>query len=732
MAQGVKTVKIKFAADGSQVKPGADEAAKSLDGFGSKVKGLAGDIAGSALKFAGIGLAIGGISEIFNNAFEQINIENKLKAKLGVGTQIAKDAATSVAEVYKQGIGDSFDEVADAVDAVASNLNGLTDTSAESLNRLTPIAIGLQKVYGVDVQEQLRAVSQLLRTGLVKDAQTGFDLIATAEQKFGAGAEDILDTFNEYSVQFKKIGIDGPQALGLISQLMKGGARNTDLAADALKEFAIRAIDGSASTIDAYKRLNLNVKETTNNMAKGGPVAQETFNKIVQALKNVGNEADKKQIAVELFGTQAEDLGDALYNIDATKAVSELGNFAGSAQSAADAVNKGPQQVISEFGRTLQDFATNVIGTYVIPAITAVANWIQNTLVPAFQATESWLEQHIYPAFLAVFGWLQRNVWPIMVDVADAVVYVWTALQAAWGQIQPYVEALWNGIVQFVTPLLDQFVSVVTDVWNKMKPSIDELRDFIKDHWDEIKLAFELALLTIGLVVGAIASVIGGIIIVFGTLVIAVVGAVKVIIDYLAGAAQFVNWLGQQWNNTMDLIKSAIQSAGNIIRDAWNNITSSLSDALQRGKDRWNDFVGVIQAIGNRIKGIFPGIWAGITDGLKFGLNGAIGIINHAIDALNAVTGVVHVPAIPHIPYLAKGGTARAGQSYVVGENGPELFEPGTTGRVVSNDSAFGGGDINPIVQVFIGDRELTDIVDTRVKINNREVKRSVRSGSTA
>lgn len=41
---------------------------------------------------------------------------------------------------------------------------------------------------------------------------------------------------------------------------------------------------------------------------------------------------------------------------------------------------------------------------------------------------------------------------------------------------------------------------------------------------------------------------------------------------------------------------------------------------------------------------------------------------------------------------LAKGGPARAGEPYVVGEEGPELFIPKSSGTVVPNDQSFGGG----------------------------------------
>lgn len=41
---------------------------------------------------------------------------------------------------------------------------------------------------------------------------------------------------------------------------------------------------------------------------------------------------------------------------------------------------------------------------------------------------------------------------------------------------------------------------------------------------------------------------------------------------------------------------------------------------------------------------------------------------------------------------LASGGPVQQGMSYLVGENGPEIFKPGSSGRVVNNHDAFGGG----------------------------------------
>ena len=49
---------------------------------------------------------------------------------------------------------------------------------------------------------------------------------------------------------------------------------------------------------------------------------------------------------------------------------------------------------------------------------------------------------------------------------------------------------------------------------------------------------------------------------------------------------------------------------------------------------------------------------------------------------------------------LANGGTAAGGKSFIVGEKGPELFVPRSTGTVVPNNKLGGGGSTSVVVNV--------------------------------
>ena len=50
-------------------------------------------------------------------------------------------------------------------------------------------------------------------------------------------------------------------------------------------------------------------------------------------------------------------------------------------------------------------------------------------------------------------------------------------------------------------------------------------------------------------------------------------------------------------------------------------------------------------------------------------------------------------PPLPPLPPKALGGAVGAGQPYLVGEKGPELFVPGAQGNIVPN-SGMGGSNI--------------------------------------
>ncbi|MBM0205034.1 phage tail tape measure protein, partial [Micromonospora sp. STR1s_5] len=313
-----------------------------LETVHAAVGGIAGDIVGLGVAAAGIG---GAIAANANKA--------QIQAALGISPAEASAAASTAGGLYAKGWGDSLQDVSASVVTVKQQLSGLA--GAGDVEGLSERALALSRTFGEDVNGQVRAVAQMLRTGLASNATEAFDILTVGFQNGANKSQDLLDTFNEYGTQFRKLGLDGSTALGLITQGLQAGARDSDVVADALKEFSIRAVDGSKTTIDAYKALGLNVKATTKQMAAGGPAAERGLQTVLDKLRQVKDPAKQAQLAVALFGTQSEDLGKALYALNPATAGAAKGmaDVDGASSRVADGMASAVSPV-EQFKRSFQ------------------------------------------------------------------------------------------------------------------------------------------------------------------------------------------------------------------------------------------------------------------------------------------------------------------------------------------------------------------------------------------
>lgn len=150
--------------------------------------------------------------------------------------------------------------------------------------------------------------------------------------------------------------------------------------------------------------------------------------------------------------------------------------------------------------------------------------------------------------------------------------------------------------------------------------------------------------------------------------------------------------------------------------------------------DRFTRLVNFVAAMPGRIRSAASGLWDGIKDAFRAAVNWIIDRWNNLELRLPSVDvpgfGRVGGGAIqtPNIPRLAAGGRARPGRTYLVGERGPELFSPDGLGTVTPNNQLGGHTE----VRVFIGERELTDIVRVEVSEANRGVRRRALAGAGA
>ena len=341
-----------------------DKASAALDKFGTKLKDSESKVhkfgKGIAAATAAAGATAGAM--MAKGFADNLNIEaanDKLAGQLNLTSEAARMAGGVAAKVYARNFGGSIEEVNDAIRAVGTNLGDIGDMTQAELQQMTEGALVLSSTFDVDVADSLRAADKAITGGLAKSGPEALDLITAGFQQGLDASGDWLDTINEYSTQFDKLGIKGPQVLALLSRGVRAGARDTDAVADAFKEFAIRAIDGSTATAEGFKAIGLDADRMAGQIAKGGPAAQRATQQTLTALASIKDPVDQNTAGVALFGTQWEDT--VRQTLPALRsALSATDDVTGSTKRLADTVGSNGAAKIETFKRKIEQWAQSM------------------------------------------------------------------------------------------------------------------------------------------------------------------------------------------------------------------------------------------------------------------------------------------------------------------------------------------------------------------------------------
>lgn len=325
----------------------ANRSESKLDGFTTKLGDMSKKVGGYAAAVGAAALAavaaVGAAGAAF--ALEKSKVDALLAGQVGVSGQEAKELGKVAGQLYAQGWAESVGEAAEAVRSTLQNRLTDLDAAGEPIDQLSTRTSALAAMMQEEFDRVTAAVSTMLRTRIARNAEEAFDLLTVATQRGVNKSQDLLDTMTEYSVQFAALGIDAPKALGLMVQALDAGARNSDVAADAIKEFAIRSKDGSATSAKAFSDLGLDAKKMFDIFARGGPDADRAMKTVLDRLRAVKDPSDKAALSVALFGTKAEDLQDSLYAFDPTTAVAALGDVKDASDEFIDSQSSAGQKV---------------------------------------------------------------------------------------------------------------------------------------------------------------------------------------------------------------------------------------------------------------------------------------------------------------------------------------------------------------------------------------------------
>lgn len=385
---------------GQGIQSGAESGMRGIGGIGQNAGaaagagvegGMAGKLAGLGRAAGPVGMAIMGIAAVgavvgaklaenIMAGLEKQALANKDRARFGWTEAQAAEAGKAAAASYTSAWGESVAANRAAVGTAiqAGLIDG--DATAEQIQPVIDKLNIVTEIMGTDIPETARTAGQMVRTGMSKDTSEALDLLTAAQQHGLNVSGDLLDTITEYGTQFRKVGFDGATALGLVQQMMQAGARDTDVAADALKEFSIRAVDGSKETTAAFEMLGYNAYELAERFSKGGQTARDAFQEVVGKIQGIQDPLTRARVETSLFGTQAEDLGAALNGIDTSTAAQQFGVIAGAADRAGGTLHSTSSD-IEAAKRSIEVSMDNIqvkLAEAFGPSLAQAAQWVSD------------------------------------------------------------------------------------------------------------------------------------------------------------------------------------------------------------------------------------------------------------------------------------------------------------------------------------------------------------------
>ncbi|HBT75039.1 TPA: hypothetical protein DEB29_03505 [Candidatus Wolfebacteria bacterium] len=212
-----------------------------------------------------------------------------------------------------------------------------------------------------------------------------------------------------------------------------------------------------------------------------------------------------------------------------------------------------------------------------------------------------------------------------------------------------------------VTLLKDAWASIVS-LYN------EELRPALTDLWDTLQ--------PLKPYLEALAQVIGFV------LAVALSTVVILIQGFIEGLIKVLTWL----TKLADFIASIFIDRLNGLRDAFSTVITSVEKLIERFKEAWE--------------------WAGKVASKTGSFAG------------NAITGALNFL----LPGRATGGPVTGGSPYMVGERGPEVFVPRSSGTIIPNGA--GGTTVNVVVNGDVSGNELVskvqDAIMNSLRMNTR------------
>lgn len=396
---------------------------------------------------------------------------NQFAASTGTSGEKLKAAGEIAKNVYANNYGESLNDVTEAL----AEVNKMTGKTGEELQNVTESGIALRDTFGYEINESTRAASALMKNFGV-DSEKAYNLIAYGAQNGADQNGDLLDTLNEYSVQYSALGLSADQ---FVQGLVKGseeGVFSIDKVGDAVKEFNIRSKDGSDSSKQSFEAIGLNANEMFKKFAAGGDTANQAFFQVVEKLQAMEDPVKKNAAAVGLFGTQYEDLEQNILPILSGMKDATLDNV--------DAMNQIKDVKYNDLFSTLEGIKRKAQVAFIplgeemakgLMELTPSIEDMMNSVIPMLVNFASVFGQVVMPPLKEIMKSVLPAISTLMQAIIPIISTLSTLLQPLMSVVQSFLPPILQLINTAIVPMIQQLSNLINLVIPPLLPLLNVL-----------------------------------------------------------------------------------------------------------------------------------------------------------------------------------------------------------------------------------------------------------------
>lgn len=573
-----------------------EDLGEALNNAGEKMKDVGSSMTtGVSAPIAGIGIAAGLSAKQFDDAAAQI------QASLGLTADEAEGLEAIAKSVWKNGFGESLEEVTDALVRVKQNIKGISDEA--ELERVTESAIALAKTFDSDVNEVTRAGNNLM-TNFGIDSEKAFDMMANAAQNGLNFSNELFDNLAEYAPLWAAMGYSAEDMFGILQRGSKEGVYNLDYLNDIMKEFQIRIKDNSKSTSDAMGVMSQSTLDLWEAQYQGKATVADVAQSVIKDLKSMENQVDANEIGVALFGTKWEDLeSKAVYAM--LGSTESMKDFEGAMQGIVEV----QEQTFGQRWESMTRNAATSLEPLGMILLDLAEQWLPK-IIETVQALATWFAglSPLIQILVVAFGAVIAALGPLLVVIGSVVTTLSTliplfATGGAGATAFGAVMAALTGPIAIAVAAIAGIIAVLVLAYNK----IEWFRDGVNAIWDYIKEYTSQAFTAVKNLISSLIS--SGVDFAKGILDKfkafwdengkAILGLVKLYFGQIKSNIEMI----------MGIIKGIFQVVwpiiSNLIKVVWEAIQLTIENTL-------DIILGIIQTVMKLIQGDWKGAWESI------------------------------------------------------------------------------------------------------------------------